>query len=155
MEKQSCLGISYEHIQIGTRGITSEVDPKEPASSPKAAAAAENSASAFSGAIVRAGHAVAPISSTTGPSAQSGEGPGTHTNTHTLPKPRVENLISLTQESGRWARILPSNAASSLRQEQDGSRTTRPSKKEGKRLQVHTAGLSNKKNAALPHSFPA
>lgn len=90
------LGISNECSQIETRGISSEVDPKESVSSPKAAAAAENSASAFSGTIACAGHAVAPISSTTGPSVQSGEGPGTHT--HTLTKPRVENLISLMQE---------------------------------------------------------
>ena len=72
--------------------------------------------------------------------------------THTLPKPRVENLISLTQESGCWARSLPSNAASSMQQKRDGLRMTRHSKKEGKRLQVHTAGLSTRKNAALMHS---
>lgn len=56
-----------------------EADPKNSVSSSKAAAAAENPASAFSGSAISAGHAVASISSVAGSSVQSGEDPGTHT----------------------------------------------------------------------------
>lgn len=72
-----------------------------------------------------------------------------HTHTHPHPKPRVENLISLMQESGCWARSLPSNATSSMQQKRDGLRMTRHSKKEGKRLQVHTLAYQTGKTLLL------
>lgn len=69
--------------------------------------------------------------------------------THTLPKPRVENLIFLMQELGCRARSLPSNATSSMRQKRDGLRMTRHSKKEGKRLQVHMLAYQTGKTLLL------
>lgn len=67
--------------RLEPEGFLQNLTPKNLFLVLKAAAAAENSASAFSGAIACVGHAVARTSSTTGPSVQSGEGPGTHTHT--------------------------------------------------------------------------
>lgn len=129
--------------RVEPEGFLQSLTPKNLFLVLKAAAAAENSASAFSGAIACAGHAVAPTFSTTGPSVQSGEGPGTHT--HALPKPRGEKFISLTQEWGCWARSLPNNAASSMRQKQDGLRMTGHSKKEGKTPSTHCWPIQQEK----------
>lgn len=138
--------------RLEPEGFLQSLTPKNLFLVLKAAAAAENSASAFSGAIACAGHAVAPTSSTTGPSVQSGEGPGTHT--HSFPKPKGEKLISLTQEWGCCPKSLPNDAASSMRQKQDGLRMTGHSKKEGQTPSKHCWPLQQQKccSCAQPYA---
>lgn len=96
--------------RLEPEGFLQSLTPKNLFLGLKAAAAAENSASAFSGTIVCAGHAVAPTSSTTGPSVQSGEGPGTHTHISKAKRRRIHfsdtGLGLLAQKSSKQCSIL-------------------------------------------------
>lgn len=134
--------------RLEPEGFLQSLTPKNLFLVLKAAAAAENSASAFSGTIAHAGHAVAPTPLPLVHLYSLGRVQG---HTHTFPKPRGEKFISLTQEWGGWPRCPPSNAASSMQQKQDGLRMTGQARRE-ERLQVLTAGLSSSQNAAPVHS---
>lgn len=107
----------------------------------KAAAAAENPASAFSGLAASAGHAAASISSAAGPSVQAGEDPGTHTHTSKA-KRRKPNFpatgIRTAGPGGFQATQRPLCSRSRAGLELQGSGCGRG----GGSLQSHPAGLS-------------